>query len=121
MSSSPDAVFALLEQIHKEQQELNASVSSLNTEFQKHIAEEEVMLERHTAEIVALQAAFPRGDVAGHQMYHSSIIKRNEFLADVFKEAAKHIAKYGLLAFVIWVFGHAVVDLGNKFLEALHK
>ena len=109
-----DAILALLADIQRD-------VRDTREKIEKHIAEEEEMLERHTAEIVALQAAFPKGDMAGHQMYHSSIIKRNEFLADVFKEAAKHIAKYGLLAFVIWVFGHAVVDLGHKFLEALQK
>lgn len=114
--SLPDAVLGLLEQIHKEQQSLASQVSSMTRELQDHIREEEQLLEKHTAEIVALQSGFPNGDVHGHQLYHASVIKRNEFLADMFKEAAKHIAKYGLLAFIIWLLWHGATDIIHKVL-----
>lgn len=117
--TTPDAVFALLEQIHKEQQALNGSINALNLKLQAHIAEEEGMLERQAAEIVAMQNAFPNGDLHGHQMYHASIIKRNEFLGEMFQEAAKHIAKYGLMAFLVWLLWHGAEDLVKNVVAAI--
>lgn len=119
MSQIPDALLSLLEQIHREQQTTNATVASLAQKLEAHIEDEETMLERHTAEIVAIQSAFPGGDTAGHQLYHSSIIKRNEFLAEVFKEAAKHIAKYGLLAFLVWMLWHGAEDVVKNVMTAM--
>ena len=119
MSNVPDAVLALLEQIHGEQQALNKKVSGLTTKLEAHITEEESMIGRHSAEIIAMQSAFPNGDIHGHQMYHASIIKRNEFLADMFKEAAKHIAKYGLLAFLCWLLWHGFEDIVKNALPSM--
>lgn len=119
MSNVPDAVLVLLEQIHREQQTTNETVVTLTRKLEEHIAEEESMIERHTAEIIAMQNAFPNGDIHGHQMYHASIIKRNEFLAEMFQEAAKHIAKYGLMAFLVWLLWHGAEDLVKNVIAAM--
>lgn len=121
MNGLPDVMLELLQRVHEEQQAVNAQVKALTEKLEAHIKEEEDMFERHTAEIVALQGAFPKGDMPGHQMYHASIIKRNEFLADMFQESAKHIAKYGLLAFLVWLLWHGAEDLVRNVLKGLGK
>lgn len=107
----PDAILTLLTQIHDD-------VKSLDERLSKHIEEEEGMIRRHDdqievmqREVIAIHAAFPGEDMVGHQLYHSSVIRRNEFLADMFKEAAKHIAKYGLMAFLLWLIWHGFEDI----------
>lgn len=117
----PDAILNLLTQIHND-------VRSLDKRLLDHIEEEENMIRTHDEkietmerEVIALHAAFPNADMAGHQLYHASVIKRNEFLAEVLKETAKHIAKYGLIGFVIWIAGHAISDLAHKLIESIGK
>ncbi len=117
----PDAVYNLLQSIYDEQVASKDALVALEKRLLDHINEEEGMLERHTAEIVALQSSFPNGDMHGHQMYHASIIKRNEWITEVFKDAAKHIAKYGLLAFLAWLLWHGAEDLVKNVLKAAAK
>lgn len=111
MSNVPDAILTLLAQIHED-------IQAINTRLADHIEEEEGMLRQHAEQIesmerdvISLRSAIPGEDMLGHQLYHTSVIKRNEFLADMFKEAAKHIAKYGLMAFLLWLIWHGFEDV----------
>lgn len=99
----PDVMLTLLQNIHDD-------VKRMDERLESHIDEEEELMERHTAEIVALQAAFPRGDMAGHQLYHASIIQRNDWISQVCKDITKEIAKYGLIGALGWLAYHAWVD-----------
>ena len=59
----PDALLNLLQSIYDEQVASKDALVALEKRLLEHINEEEGMLERHTAEIVALQASFPNGDM----------------------------------------------------------
>lgn len=117
MSTVPDAMLDLLQSIYDEQVKSKDALTALEKRLVDHINDEESMMERHTAEIVALQASFPNGDLHGHQMYHASIIARNEWITEVFKDAAKHIAKYGLVAFLVWLLWHGLSDLVHSIMK----
>ena len=101
----------LLTQVLDEVRSLRDEIRTLDTKLTEHVHEEEEILERHTAEIVAIQAGFPKGDMHGHADYHQSIIDRNKWLTEVLKETAKHIIKYGLIGFIVWLLWTGLHDL----------
>lgn len=55
-----------------------------------------------------LRKAFPDGDVAGHRIYHASLIDKNKASADFYQKLRIELASKGLWALVL-LLGAALV------------
>lgn len=90
--------------------DLRSDIKDLDAKLDKHMLDEEHLLEQQNADIVSLKTAFAEDDYVGHKLYHASIIERNRWIIQLLREVSKEIAKYGLIGAVLWTLYHAWID-----------
>lgn len=103
MTADPgdDRYVGLLTAILDRQNDTLDRVGSLEDRLSDHMGKEE-------AELAAIAAAFPGGDMDGHRRYHASIIEwrelRNRLVREALVQAAKvgGVAAFGWLLYAIW-------------------